>query len=193
MAMTLSVAAFFASPAIVAAATTILAIEAVLFVRRRRAQRRVMTPRKGSRILVADDQPVVRDAVCLALQRRGYDTVAVDGGRAAEAALSSQEEDGRFSAAVFDVVMPGPSVSDLVALARRQHPDMPVVLMSGSELRSAVDPILAQGNARFLRKPMTPDELAASLEELMPSTSAEPTAVRVIRSAFGVTILTMLN
>jgi DNA-binding NtrC family response regulator len=191
MAMTWSVAAFFASPAIVAAATTILAIEAVLFVRRRRARRRVMTPRRGSRILVADDQPVVRDAVCLALQRRGYDTVAVDGGRAAEAALSA--DSGRFSAAVFDVVMPGPGVSDLVALARRLQPDLPVVLMSGSESRSAVDPILAQGNARFLAKPMTPDQLAASIEELMPSTAGEPTAVRIIRNAFGVTILTMLN
>lgn len=191
--MTMSAAAFFASPAIVAAATTILVLEAVLFFRRKRAERRVMTPRRHSRILVADDQPVVRDAVCLALQRRGYDTVGVDGGAAAEAALASQGEGGRFSAAVFDVMMPGPSVSDLVALARRQHPGLPVVLMSGSESRPAVDPILAQGNARFLRKPMTPEELATSLEELMPSTKAESTSVRVIRSAMGVSILTLLN
>lgn len=191
--MTMSAAAFFASPAIVAAATTILVLEAVLFFRRKRAERRVMTPRKHSRILVADDQPVVRDAVCLALQRRGYDTLGVDGGAAAEAALSSQEEGGRFSAIVFDVMMPGPSVSDLVALARRQHPGLPVVLMSGSESRRAVEPILALGNARFLRKPMTPEELATSLEELMPSTKVESASVRVIRSAMGVSIFTLLN
>lgn len=189
--MTMSLAAFFASPAIVAAATVILAIEAALWLGRRRARRAAFRPKLGSTVLVADDQPIVREAVCLALQRQGYDTVGVDGGAAAEAALTN--DGGRFSAAVFDVTMPGPGVSDLVALARRRFPGMPVVLMSGSETRTAVDPILALGNARFLRKPMTPAELARSLDELMPSTKAEPTSVRVLHTAVGVTIWTLLN
>jgi DNA-binding NtrC family response regulator len=188
----MNAAAYFASPAIVAACTVILALEGVLWVRRRRARRAAFRPKLGSTVLVADDQPIVREAVCLALQRQGYDTVGVDGGAAAEAALAN--DGGRFSAAVFDVTMPGPGVSDLVALARRRQPGMPVVLMSGSETRDAIAPILALGNARFLRKPMTPAELAQSLDELMPSTKAEPTAVRVLHSAVGVTILTqMLN
>lgn len=192
--MTLSLAAFFVSPAILAASTVILAIEGVLFIQRRRERRRLARqplPRLGS-VLVADDQAVVREAVCLALQRRGYQTVSVDGGAAAEAALAG-EGAAQFDAAVFDVMMPGPSVSDLVALARRQHPGFPVVLMSGSELRPTVDPILAQGNARFLRKPMTPDQLAMSLQELMPTTSAERTAVRIVRTAMGISIFTLLN
>ena len=55
------------------------------------------------RVLVADDDPVIRRLVTSAIQREGLVVVTANDGREAFRILKS---DGNFSAAVFDMMIP---------------------------------------------------------------------------------------
>jgi signal transduction histidine kinase/CheY-like chemotaxis protein len=139
---------------------------------------RAPTPlRFAGTVLVADDDSVVRGATRRALQRMGLDVVEADSGSSARTALTGHPD--RFRVAILDVVMPGLPVSEVVAMARRGQPDLPVLLVSGYNTESMVDSILAMGGVRFLHKPYDLNQLAQSLDDLMAlpqAASPEPAA-----------------
>lgn len=69
-----------------------------------RASKRLATPAKSSRILLVDDEHLVRSAVTRLLQRAGYVVTAVPSG---EAALSRVQGSGHdFDVALIDYAMP---------------------------------------------------------------------------------------
>jgi len=80
-----------------------------------------------SRILVVDDEQLVRNLTVQVLQRAGHDVVSVPD---AKGALEVLEAD-RIDLVVTDVVMPGLTGVELLNELRDLHPDLPVVLMTG--------------------------------------------------------------
>jgi two-component system cell cycle response regulator CpdR len=82
-----------------------------------------------ARILVAEDDPSVRQFVLTALELKGHEVMAAeDGGLAAELL---EEEGGRFDLLLSDIKMP---VMDGIALAlstAAAYPQMTIVLMTG--------------------------------------------------------------
>jgi two-component system cell cycle response regulator CpdR len=82
-----------------------------------------------ARILIAEDDDAIRGLVMRALGEDGHELTAANDGAAALDAL--QQHDGKFDLLLADVKMP---VMDGVALALaagRDHPDMPIMLMTG--------------------------------------------------------------
>ncbi|PHZ84371.1 response regulator [Paremcibacter congregatus] len=80
-----------------------------------------------ARILIAEDELAVRTFVSRALELRGHSIVAVEDGGAAARALTLEE----FDLLLTDIVMP---VMDGIALALQaaaEHPDMPILMMTG--------------------------------------------------------------
>ena len=77
--------------------------------------------------------------------------------------------DTAVDALVSDVVMPGMSGPELVARARRERPDLPVLLLSGFAADEFPDVVAAEGDPRqaFLQKPYSPEALAIALEDLL--------------------------
>jgi PAS domain S-box-containing protein len=90
----------------------------------------VPVARGGSEtVLLVEDEASVRDFVALLLRRLGYRVLAADSGPAALPLLQGEEP---VDLLLTDVVMPGGmNGQQLAAAARRQYPDMPVLLMSG--------------------------------------------------------------
>jgi len=121
--------------------------------------------RLSGTVLVADDDRALRSSTRRALQRLGLDVVEADSGSTARTELTSNPE--RFRAAILDVVMPGMPVGEVVAIARRGRPDLPVLLVSGYHTETMVDPILAMGGVRFLQKPFEAAQLAQTLDDLL--------------------------
>ncbi len=80
-----------------------------------------------SRILVVDDEELVRTLTVQVLERAGYEVV---GAGDAQLALDLLEE-GRFDLVLSDVVMPGLSGVELLNELRDTQPDLPVLLMTG--------------------------------------------------------------
>ena len=80
-----------------------------------------------ARILLAEDEPSVREFVERALVHQGHDvTTANDGGEALEAL-----EDERFDLLLTDIVMPRVDGIALALKASKEYPHMRIVLMTG--------------------------------------------------------------
>lgn len=132
-------------------------------------------PLASLRVLVIDDEPLVRTTVCRLLERRGAVVVTAENGVEGEARL----RDARFDLIVCDVSMPGPSGHEVLALARVLCPEVPFILMSGytGRLRregSVVEPDM------ILEKPFTAKVLDAAIDGALRRTgAAAPAAVSV--------------
>ena len=79
------------------------------------------------KILLIDDEPLVRIVMARALQAAGYDVV--DSGDGAEAWAIAQTQD--FDLVVVDTVMPRMGGPELVKLLRARQPDLPIIHISG--------------------------------------------------------------
>ena len=67
------------------------------------------------RVLVAEDDPDIRDVVAFKLERAGFDVTAVEDGTRASDELFA----GDYAVAILDVMMPGLSGLDVLASYRR--------------------------------------------------------------------------
>ncbi len=80
-----------------------------------------------TRILVVDDEHLVRNLTVQVLERAGYDVISVADAQQALELLDDQTVD----LVVSDVVMPGLSGVELLNELRDLRPDLPVLLMTG--------------------------------------------------------------
>lgn len=136
------------------------------------------------RILVADDDPVVRHLVAAVVRRDGYTPVTVEDGREAIRILQS---DAGFGAAVFDMMMPHLEGIDIIRHMRTEKRLMriPVILMTSETALKLMKDGFEAGATVFLPKPFTTTQLQSSLRMLLGKSGA--TGRTPVRSsgAFG--------
>jgi CheY-like chemotaxis protein len=112
----------------------------------------------GERILVVDDEKIVRDLLAQILREQGYEVVAA--GSATEARALGESWD----VLVTDVVMPE---TDGVSLAR-EIDAAHVLFISGYDQRA-----LVSSDAAFLQKPFGRDDLSRAIRALLDAELAE--------------------
>jgi PAS domain S-box-containing protein len=118
------------------------------------------------RVLVVEDEPFVRDAARLVLERAGFQVRALGDPREALALLERPGE--RIDVLVTDVVMPDLSGRDLAERALALRPELGIILLSGYTPDSAnVADLVARG-ARFASKPVAPRDLVALVTGALP-------------------------
>ena len=119
----------------------------------------------GPLVVVADDDEDILTLVRVTLSGRGY---RVESARDGSAALALLQEHAA-AAAVLDIAMPG--LDGLEVLTRvRNDPrlaDLPVVLLSARAQESDVAVGYELGASKYIRKPFSPRELVAAVEELV--------------------------
>ena len=116
-------------------------------------------------VVVADDDEDILTLVQVALSGRGYDVEVARDGSAALALLQERPA----AAAVLDIAMPG---LDGLAVLRQVRADartaeLPVVLLSARAQESDVALGYELGATKYIRKPFSPRELAATLDALV--------------------------
>lgn len=117
----------------------------------------------GERILLVEDDPLVRDFAASTLHELGYRVIEAEDGEAAMRILESGTEvDLVFS----DVVMPGKvSGVDLARLVRTNHPRARVLLTSGYSERLSPEDL--GPDIAFLPKPYLVGALAARVRDVI--------------------------
>ncbi|MBD3730273.1 MAG: response regulator [Sphingomonadales bacterium] len=122
----------------------------------------------GGRILLVEDEDMVRAVAERALTRAGYTvTCCADG----EEGLAAVANGGEFDLVVSDVVMPGMDGPAMARAIRRAKPDLPVLFMSGyaeEQLRSEID-IEAM---YFIPKPFSVQQIGAKVGEVLGAAKA---------------------
>lgn len=126
---------------------------------------------RGELVLVADDDPVVREVLQAALESRGYAVMAVaDGSSAVEVA-------SRFtpSLALLDWLMPGMYGPDVCAALRSAPATarIPVVLLTTQGEERDVEHGYRSGADEYVTKPFHPREVLAVVERLLAERAAQ--------------------
>ena len=115
-----------------------------------------------SRVLVVDDEPVVREILTRALRLAGYEVVAMNDGRAGVDAATSAEVP--YDLVVSNNCLPGQSGAEMVARVRNRFSDMPVLHLD--DLSRPHHPPLPE-DVPNLSKPFGIDRLLAEVAPLL--------------------------
>lgn len=121
------------------------------------------------RILVVDDERIIREVVAAGLERRGHTVTVASSGEEALQHLATT----RFDILLTDVVMPGMDGLTLAQAALAHQPDVRVLFMSGySRDVLAEQGVEAGGDFELLPKPFSAHALASRVAGLLAQVGA---------------------
>ena len=117
------------------------------------------------RVLVVEDEPNIRELICLHLGHEGYTCEAVGDG---QRALTRAEQD-RFDLLVLDVMIPGLDGLSLCRAVRngRVNHDVPILMLTARKEEADKVVGLESGADDYLTKPFGVRELVARARALM--------------------------
>lgn len=116
------------------------------------------------RVLVIDDDHLVRAMMARALDRHGFEVVTADGGRTAVTLFREQAQ--MIDLVLLDLTMPDLGGEETLVALREVDPGVRVVFSSGAALGTHGEG-LPPGCRGFVRKPCLPSELAATLRAVL--------------------------
>ena len=123
---------------------------------------------RQERILVADDDAVIREGLRRVLGREGYEVEAQPNGRLA---LDRMQE-GSFDLLITDLKMPGMSGLEVLQAVRILQPATPVILITGfADINNAVE-VMRSGAFDYLPKPFANDALLDKVRAALDERSA---------------------
>jgi signal transduction histidine kinase/ActR/RegA family two-component response regulator len=121
----------------------------------------------GRRILVVDDDEMVRDALSVSLEDAGFVVLQAEG---ATSALALLDEGAAIEGLVTDFAMPGRNGIDLIHEVHARRPGLPAILLTGhvGDVAAAKAKRKQQSeHFTLLQKPAPPAQIAERLTALM--------------------------
>jgi putative nucleotidyltransferase with HDIG domain len=115
------------------------------------------------RILVIDDDPIVRTTVVEMLARSGFTPLEATTHVEALGLL----DDPLVRLVVSDIVMPGLNGFELTEAVRQRRPSLPVLLITGAGTDAHLSEALARGAAGLIAKPFSMAELARNVTAVL--------------------------
>ncbi len=116
-------------------------------------------------ILLAEDDPMVRNLAVRILEEAGYTIVAAADGT--EAVRLFRREVGAADLLILDVVMPRQGGYQAWEEIRRIRPDIPVLFTSGYSENAVHTGFILKEGLRLLQKPYLPDALLRTVREIL--------------------------
>ena len=123
----------------------------------------------GERILVIEDDSLVRDAVDVILTQEGYLISAATTGEDAAPLVRRLKP----HLILLDVRLPGMSGVDVLRLLRRQGHRMPILMMTADSSPATVRDVLADGGNGYVLKPFEPRQLVQRVRRALAGPDAE--------------------
>ena len=114
------------------------------------------------RILVCEDEDVIRDFVVINLQRAGYTVVDVNSGE--KALQVYDEQDGDFDIALLDITLPGMDGFAVCKRLRERSSTMGIIFLSARTQEMDKISGLMMGADDYVTKPFSPSEVVARVD-----------------------------
>jgi two-component system response regulator AtoC len=123
-------------------------------------------------ILIAEDEPEVRNYLEMALRCNGFSVATAENGE--EVLETLQASDTGYAAVLLDIVMPERDGLDTLREIRRTDRDMPIIMISGECSPPRVMEAMRSGATDFLGKPVSHEELTKALRKVLSDGSSLP-------------------
>ncbi len=115
---------------------------------------------QDSKILVVDDDLMVRDMLYDFLREKGYQVVSAADGSSALNAVNHK----KFDAVILDFKLPETDGITLLLQMKQKFPKIPIIMITGYPSDSSRDQAYQSGAAAFMEKPFKVTKLAATLK-----------------------------
>jgi DNA-binding response OmpR family regulator len=141
-----------------------------------------MGAKRQGRILLVEDESLLRSLIAQFLRTEGFDVVECrDGGEGVERFSS----EGRFDLVLLDLDLPVYPGVEVCRRIRRQEPDQAVIICSAAILDGHIAALGALGVDQFLSKPYHPGELLSRIAIELDRAAVEGQAVPSGHEAAG--------
>lgn len=121
----------------------------------------------AAKLLVVEDEPELRQAVCRALTETGFEVTTAVTGREGTTSLCSNT----FALAIVDLMLPGMTGWDIIRQVREQGVSTPILVLSARNGLHDKVQTLDLGADDYLPKPFRTEELLARVRALLRRTS----------------------
>jgi CheY-like chemotaxis protein len=130
-----------------------------------RAAANLLAAAASAVVLVVEDEPAVRMVILDMLADRGYTALEADNGRSG---LRILESSGRIDLLLTDVGLPGGmNGRQLADLARRRHPGLKVLFLTGYAESVVVSKGRMEQGTEVMTKPFAVEALAARIKAMI--------------------------
>lgn len=121
--------------------------------------------RRKQRILVVDDEPMMRTLFEQLFTEAGYEVVLAESGFQALDFFTRDAD--AFDLVVLDFTMPFMGGEETFRQLRAVSSDLPIAIAAGFMPQRVLDRMLASGLTAFMRKPIPPDELLCLVAKIL--------------------------
>src|SRR3989442_14197898 len=116
------------------------------------------------RILIVDDEEVLRDVLEAVLRPEGFDVVMASTG---EQALAILDDDDAIDLVILDIMLPGISGIDTLRAIRIANPHLPVIVITAySSIDGAIE-AMKHGAFHYIPKPFKNEEVILTVNKAL--------------------------
>jgi len=131
------------------------------------------------KVLVVDDDPVVRKSFDRVLSNKGYAVITAENGEEALRKLNEEKYDLVYT----DIRMPGIDGLEVAEQVKARKPWTPVVIITGYGTDAAEARAKAAGVSSFVHKPLSPEMIEDSARDALAAPAAQVIALPAIEAA----------
>ena len=117
----------------------------------------------NTRVLIVDDEEIVRESLGGWLEKDGYQVYSVPDGRSAVERMKGE----RWNVILVDLKMPGMDGLQVLEEARKLQPDAAVILMTAYATVDTAVQAMKLGAFDYLVKPFDPEELSILMQKVV--------------------------
>ncbi len=120
------------------------------------------------KILVIDDEKVIRNGCREVLTQEGYEATLAENGKLG----LNMIEKAHFDVILLDLMMPGLSGFDVLSHVKALHPDTSIIVITGyATIENSIE-AMKKGAFDFIPKPFSPDQLRVVVSKAIEHTGA---------------------
>ena len=117
----------------------------------------------NGRVLVVDDEPVVRTLVRMTLEKAGYEVLEAEDGEKAIEAINTGENRLMLDAVICDIRMPKVNGVQVIDYFQREYPRVPLIVLTAYPNIDMAVAFMRRGLVDYLIKPVEAEKLRASV------------------------------
>lgn len=116
-----------------------------------------------AKILVVDDDHLIRQALSFKLEKEGYSVKIANDGESALGMIESE----KFDIIISDIMMPYISGFELLKILKEKGSEAPVLMLTSLNSENAVVKAFDLGADDYVTKPFSPNELIIRIKKLL--------------------------